>query len=151
MSTHTTIGSVIGLTLGFLLAYRLRLSRTTFYRAVRAVERPTHVRFADGREEAIPDLTPLMRPTALGDVATYAFFGLGGMMVGGEVGLLSGGWRARAKIEGDGETKRRIEKAWRAWRADVLKREVEELQRGGGERDGEGESGMGLLSDGKGW
>lgn len=71
-------------------------------------------------------------------------------MVGGEAGLVSGGYRARGKIEGDGETKKRIERAWRGWRMDVLKREIEELEKTKGSGE-DGEGGLGLLSDGKGW
>ena len=50
IGTHVTVGSVLGLGLGLLLAFRIRRSRTQMFKAFRAVERPTHVRFADGRE-----------------------------------------------------------------------------------------------------
>lgn len=36
--------------------------------------------------ESIPDLTPLLKPTTLGDVATYFFASLGGLLLGGELG-----------------------------------------------------------------
>lgn len=100
------------------------------YQAFRAAERPTHVRFADGREEAIPDITPLLQPSALGDIAAYTFFGLGGLFVGGETGLLTGSWSARRTISSDPETKKRVEQAFRSFRADVLRKQIEELEGG---------------------
>jgi hypothetical protein len=100
------------------------------YQAFRATERPTHVRFADGREEAIPDITSLMQPTTLGDIATYTFFGLGGLFVGGETGLLTGSWSAKRTISSDPETKKRLEQAFRSFKADVLRKQIEELEGG---------------------
>ena len=48
--THATIGSIIGLGLGVFLSFRLRSNRTQMFNAFRAAEKPTHVRFANGRE-----------------------------------------------------------------------------------------------------
>ncbi len=50
IGTHATVGSLLGLGLGLFLALRLRGSRTKMFNAFRAAEKPTHVRFADGRE-----------------------------------------------------------------------------------------------------
>ena len=50
MGTHATVGSIIGLGLGVVLAFRLRRNRTQMFNAFRAAEKPTHVRFANGRE-----------------------------------------------------------------------------------------------------
>lgn len=36
--------------------------------------------------ESIPDLTPLLKPTTLGDFATYFFASAGGLLLGGELG-----------------------------------------------------------------
>jgi hypothetical protein len=36
--------------------------------------------------EPIPDLTPLLKPTTLGDFATYFFASAGGLFLGGELG-----------------------------------------------------------------
>jgi hypothetical protein len=49
-STFTAIGSLVGLGLGALLAVRVRRARTEYFKAFRAIEKPTHVKFADGRE-----------------------------------------------------------------------------------------------------
>lgn len=38
--------------------------------------------------ESIPDLTPLLKPTTLGDVATYFFATAGGLFLGGELGKI---------------------------------------------------------------
>jgi len=49
-SNHVKIGSLLGLSLGAILAFRLRRTRMQMFRAFRAREKPTHVKFADGRE-----------------------------------------------------------------------------------------------------
>jgi hypothetical protein len=36
--------------------------------------------------ESVPDLTPLLKPTTLGDFATYFFASAGGLLLGGELG-----------------------------------------------------------------
>jgi hypothetical protein len=72
-----------------------------------------------------------MRPTKLGDFATYFFFGLGGIVLGGELGLLFGSWSASRVLSKDPERLARIENAYRLFRADVLKREAARLERGG--------------------
>ena len=38
--------------------------------------------------ESIPDLTPLLKPTTLGDFATYFFASAGGLLLGGELGKI---------------------------------------------------------------
>lgn len=50
ISTHVSIGSMVGLGLGVFLAFRLRRTRMQMFNAFRAHEKPTHVKFADGRE-----------------------------------------------------------------------------------------------------
>jgi len=49
VSTYATIGSVVGLGLGVFLAYRLRANRTAMFQAFKTAEKPTEVRFANGR------------------------------------------------------------------------------------------------------
>ncbi|KIW97497.1 uncharacterized protein Z519_01081 [Cladophialophora bantiana CBS 173.52] len=129
-SRHALIGSLAGIALGGYLAFRLRANRNAMYQAFRAAEKPTHVRFASGREEAIPDITPLFQPTPLGDIMTYTFFGIGGLFLGGETGLLTGTWSARRTIAQDPERRERIEKAFRSFRADVLRKQLQELEAG---------------------
>ncbi|KAI4114253.1 MAG: hypothetical protein LQ338_008026 [Usnochroma carphineum] len=129
ISTHLTVGSILGLGLGVLLAFRLRRTRLQMFEAFRAHEKPTHVKFADGREEAIPDITPFMRPSALGDFAAYTFFGFGGLFLGGETGLLTGASSAGRTITRDPESRQRIETAFRRFRADVLRKEADALDK----------------------
>lgn len=133
-STHALVGSLLGLGLGAYLAFRLRANRTAMFQAFKTAQRPTHVKFADGREEAIPDLTDFMKPSTLGDIATYTLFGMGGLFLGGEAGLLTGGWSAKRSITQDPEMKKRIEKAFNAFRADVLRKQIEQLE--GGKSEG---------------
>ena len=47
---YTTIGSVVGLGLGLVLAIRVRQGRRQMLTALRMTDRPTHVKFMDGRE-----------------------------------------------------------------------------------------------------
>lgn len=105
---HTGIGSIIGVGLGVLLAFRIRTGRRQMFTAFKAVEKPSAVRFADGREEALPNLEPLLRPSRLGDFATYFLLGTGGLFLGGETGLLTGSFRARQQIAADRESGERI-------------------------------------------
>ena len=124
------IGSLVGIGLAGYLAFRLRANRAAMYQSFRAADKPTHIKFANGREEQLPDIEPLLRPSRFGDVVTYLFFGTGGMFLGGELGLLTGSASAKRSITKDPEMKTRIEKAYRSFRVDVLKREIDELERG---------------------
>jgi len=129
-STHALIGSLAGLALGGYLAFRLRANRNAMYQAFRAAEKPTHVRFASGREEAIPDVTPFLKPSGLGDIMTYTFFGISGVFLGGETGLFTGSWSAKRMIASDPDRSQRIEKAFRAFRGDVLRKQLQDLEAG---------------------
>ena len=80
-----------------------------------------------GLIEAIPDLTAMMRPSTLGDVAAYTFFGFGGLFIGGETGLLTGSASAGSTITRNPESRQRIETAFRRFRADVLRKEADAL------------------------
>ncbi|KAL3417446.1 hypothetical protein PVAG01_11446 [Phlyctema vagabunda] len=48
-SRYALIGSLVGLGLGAALAWKLRANRVRLFDAVRAMEKPTHVKFGDGR------------------------------------------------------------------------------------------------------
>ncbi|CAF9905673.1 hypothetical protein IMSHALPRED_003922 [Imshaugia aleurites] len=132
IGNHATVGSLLGLGLGLFLAFRVRSRRTQMFNAFRTAEKPTHVKFADGREEAIPDITPLVKPTTLGDIATYFFFSAGGLFLGGETGILTGSASASRSITRDPDSRTRIEAAFRRFRADVLRKEADDLDGGKG-------------------
>ncbi|KAJ5780793.1 hypothetical protein N7457_005953 [Penicillium paradoxum] len=130
VSLWTTVGSAIGVSLGLLAAIRLRSTRKAFFSAIRAQEKPTKVMFQDGRTESIPDLTPLLKPTTLGDVATYLFASAGGLLLGGELGFAGGAASATRSMSADPESRKRIETAFRRFRADVLRKEADALDKG---------------------
>ncbi|KAK5940216.1 hypothetical protein PMZ80_007636 [Knufia obscura] len=130
VSTATMIGTLAGLSLGAYFAFKVRSNRRKMFQAFRATEKPTHVRFASGREEAIPDISPLVKPSTFGDFLTYTLFASGGVLLGGETGLLIGGATAKRSITSDPETKQRIENAFRSFRADVLRKQIEQLEGG---------------------
>ncbi|KAK4548291.1 hypothetical protein LTR36_010161 [Oleoguttula mirabilis] len=132
VSTYTSVGSLIGVGLGIFLAYRIRSNRAAMFRTFRTADRPTAVKFAGGREEPIPDLTPLIRPSTLGDIATYTFLGAGGVFFGGEMGLLTGTFRARQQIGADREGRDRIQTAFRKFQADALRKQADLLDQGSG-------------------
>lgn len=126
---HAGIASGIGLGLGVYFAFRLRNMRLAYFRAFRAMEKPVEVRFADGRTEPIPDITSqISGPSRWGDAATYFLFSIGGLFLGGEVGLLTGTASASRTVTKDPEARARIEKAFKNYRIDVLKREIEQLK-----------------------
>ncbi|KAJ1338105.1 E3 ubiquitin-protein ligase listerin [Microdochium nivale] len=127
----TTVGTLVGLGLGLYAAVRLRKVRANMFNAFRAAEKPNHVLFANGRKEAVPDVTPYLQPSRWGDIATYFFFGLGGTIFGGELGFLVGTWSASRLITRDPARKRRIETAYRNFKADLLRREAAKLEAGG--------------------
>ncbi|KAL8814585.1 MAG: hypothetical protein Q9223_006201 [Gallowayella weberi] len=157
ISTHVAVGSLLGLGLGAFLAFRIRRTRMQMFNAFRAHEKPTHVKFADGREgefpdlgpflcmhtdlyffcsygvssslEAIPDVTPLMRPSTLGDIAAYTFFGFGGLILGGETGLFTGSASAGKILSRDIGSMERIETAFRRFRAEVLRKEADAIDK----------------------
>ncbi|KAI5371165.1 hypothetical protein Slin14017_G020440 [Septoria linicola] len=128
VSLHTALGSAIGVGLTVLLAYRIRSSRAKMFRAFKTAEKPQAVRFADGREENLPDLTPLLQPSRWGDVATYAFLAAGGLFFGGETGLLTGSLQARRQINKDQESRERIQNAFKRFQADALRTQANLLE-----------------------
>ncbi|KAJ5306726.1 hypothetical protein PENANT_c003G03788 [Penicillium antarcticum] len=131
VSLWTTVGSAVGVSLGLLAAIRLRSTRKAFFSAIRAQERPTKVVFEDGRTESIPDLTPLLKPTTLGDFATYFFASAGGLLLGGELGFAGGAASGGRTISSDPESKKRIETAFRRFRSDVLRKQADALDKAG--------------------
>ncbi|KAI0385558.1 hypothetical protein F5Y04DRAFT_276893 [Hypomontagnella monticulosa] len=130
VTTPAIIGTIAGLGLGLYAAFRLRRVRADMFKAFRAAEKPTHVVFSDGRKEAIPDIRPLMQPSRYGDIATYFFFGLGGTILGGELGFLLGTWSASRLVGKDAARRNRIEAAYRRFKADYLRQEADRLESG---------------------
>jgi len=57
-------------------------------------------------------------------VAAYVLFSAGGLFLGGELGMLGGAYSAKRRIMSDPESKLRIEKAFRKFRADVLRKQA---------------------------
>ncbi|KAK0622293.1 hypothetical protein B0T14DRAFT_544269 [Immersiella caudata] len=130
VSTHTAVGSILGLGLGITLASRIHANRVVLYNATKAVSRPTELVFANGHRAIHPPDALVRRP----DAATYAAFGLGGVFLGGELGFLSGSASAGRYISGYPESKKRVEQAFRKFQVDGLKREIDILE---GKRKGE--------------
>lgn len=69
-----------------------------------------------------------MKPSTLGDVATYCLLGGGGIFLGGETGLLTGTFRARQQIGSDRDGRDRIQRAFRRFQADALRRQATLLE-----------------------
>lgn len=82
--------------------------------------------------EPIPDLTPMLKPSTLGDFAAYTLFAIGGTFFGGELGLLTGSASASSAVSRDPESKKRIEAAFKKFRAEVLRAEAASLEKGEG-------------------
>ncbi|KAL1656392.1 hypothetical protein SLS61_000855 [Didymella pomorum] len=122
------MASLVGVSLGLYGAYRLRRMRLAYFQAFKAMEKPTEIRFADGRTEKIPDLTGKLAPSRWGDAATFALFSLGGLFLGGELGLITGTASATRTMMKDPESRGKIERALRNYRIDVLQREMQRLR-----------------------
>ena len=69
-----------------------------------------------------------MKPSTLGDVATYCLLGGGGIFFGGEMGLFTGSFRARQQIGSDREGRDRIQTAFRRFQADALRSQADLLE-----------------------
>lgn len=78
--------------------------------------------------EPIPDVTAQLTPSKWSDAATYFFFSLGGLFLGGEAGFLTGTGSATRTITKNPEAKERIEKAFKNYRIDVMKQEIQALE-----------------------
>ena len=155
IGTQASLGSILGIGLGMFMAFRVRRARMGMSDAFRVVEKPTHIQFSNGRtgkdiryrtqvckcgqllltncfvnKEPVPDLTPYIRPTTIGDIAMFTFFSMGGLFLGGETGLVTGIWSAKRTISQDPESKARIEKAFAKLRADILRRQADDLDGG---------------------
>ena len=78
--------------------------------------------------EPIPDLSAQLAPSKWGDAATYFFFSLGGLFLGGEAGFLSGTASATRAITKNPEAKQRIERAFKNYRIDAMKQEIQALE-----------------------
>lgn len=74
----------------------------------------------------------MVKPSTVGDVLTYSLFGLGGLFLGGEVGVLAGASSAKRTIAADAQSRARIETAFRRFRADSLRAEATKLEQGVG-------------------
>ncbi|KAF5679616.1 hypothetical protein FHETE_781 [Fusarium heterosporum] len=129
VSTHAMVGSLLGLGIGIYGAYRLRSMRKAYFNAFRAMEKPVEVKFADGRTQPIPDLAQHLAPSKWSDGATYFFFSVGGLFLGGELGLLTGTASASRTVTKDPQTRQRIENAFKSYRIDALRQEITELER----------------------
>lgn len=129
ISTSTMIGTLLGLSLGAYAAFRVRSNRAKMFQTFRAHEKPVAIRFSNGREEMLPDLSPLLKPTTAGQVLTWALFLSGGLFVGGELGILGGVGLAKRSLNNfDPEARKRIETAFRSFRADVMRKQIQELE-----------------------
>ncbi|EEH10295.1 conserved hypothetical protein [Histoplasma capsulatum G186AR] len=130
LATHTAVGSVVGIGLGIWLGLRVRRMRMNIFNTFKVMERPTHVQFVSGRLEPVPDLSPLLRPTILSDMAMFTLFAAGGLFMGGETGLVTGVYSARRTIGKDPESKERIQRAFEKLRAEMLRRQADALDGG---------------------
>lgn len=91
---------------------------------------PARVPPSNACTEAILDITLLIEPSALGDVATYFFFGAGGLFVGRGTGSLIGSGSTTRTVSSDPESRVRLDAAFRKFRADILRKEGDALDGG---------------------
>lgn len=99
--------------------------------------------FLPPQSEPLPDIATLVQTSPWTDAAAAMLFAAGGLFIGGELGVLTGSWRARRSVTADPERRARIENAFRRYRADVLRREAQRLE---AEAGGEG---LGILQSAK--
>ena len=63
-------------------------------------------------------------------MATYTFFAGGGLLFGGELGLLSGRFSARRTVSRDIKSRKRIETAFRKFTAEVMRSKATAIEKG---------------------
>lgn len=78
--------------------------------------------------EPIPDISAQLSPSRWGDAATYFLFSVGGLFLGGELGLITGTASASRTITKDSAARERIEKAFKNYRIDVMKHEIQQME-----------------------
>lgn len=76
----------------------------------------------------IPDITKDLAPSKWSDAATFFFFSVGGLFLGGETGFLTGTASASRAIAADPGARSRIEKAFRNYQIDAMKQQVNILE-----------------------
>ncbi|KAF3942103.1 hypothetical protein ABW19_dt0204966 [Dactylella cylindrospora] len=94
---------------------------------------PLAVKFPDGSEGSLPNISRALKPSILGGLGTYAGFAMGGTAAGVVTGSMAGG-RAKSKIESEHpESARRIRACERKFMVeglrtfvDILSQKVEE-------------------------
>ncbi|KAF2838831.1 hypothetical protein M501DRAFT_975691 [Patellaria atrata CBS 101060] len=133
-STHVRIGCVLGMGLCLFPVFRLRAPGKQFLPSLRAADKPTNLKFADQRTEPVPDFAPHLYPSHIDDLPSNLSIGLGGFLVGGEMGILAGSVSSSRLIKRDPESRKRIENALINFRADREQiQALEEQKKGGNE------------------
>ncbi|KUI59151.1 hypothetical protein VP1G_06393 [Cytospora mali] len=130
ISWQASVGSVAGLGLGCLLAYRVRSLRKSFFNEFKASDLPKQLTFASGKTIDVPDVSSKLAPSPLGDFAAYFLLGMGGLFLGGETGFLTGSSIAARRVRADADRTKRIEDAYRAFKIDALRQEANALEKG---------------------
>lgn len=146
---HASFGSIVGVGVGCLLAYRVRALRRNWFNELRTSDKPKQVIFHSGKTckpsvgptishqtentfaVDVPDVTPRLAPSPVGDFAAYFFLGVGGLFLGGETGFLTGTSIAARRVRADAERRKRVEQAYRAFKIDLLRKQLKELEQGG--------------------
>ncbi|KAI7774027.1 hypothetical protein LA080_009450 [Diaporthe eres] len=128
---HASFGSIVGVGVGCLLAYRVRALRRNWFNELRTSDKPKQVIFHSGKTLDVPDVTSRLAPSPVGDFAAYFFLGVGGLFLGGETGFLTGTSIAARRVRADAERRKRVEQAYRAFKIDLLRKQLKELEQGG--------------------
>ncbi|KAF3902788.1 hypothetical protein AA313_de0204903 [Arthrobotrys entomopaga] len=83
-------GTLIGLSIGLLLAFRQRRAVTRAYKALRQEHHATTITFSNGVVQTLADVSMAPKPSLFGGLLTYMVLGFGGSIVGSSFGM----WRA---------------------------------------------------------
>lgn len=79
----------------------------------------------------VPDMISRLASSPVGDLAAYFFLGMGGLFLGGVTSFLDGTSITARRLMADAETRKRLENAHRAFKIDVLRKQVKDLEQGG--------------------
>ncbi|KAI9671814.1 MAG: hypothetical protein M1831_003342 [Alyxoria varia] len=131
------ISGVIGLGLATALTFRFRQSRAgilrSFHSNLAASDKPARLIYESGREEAVhADLPRAVRPSSVGAAFSYGLAGFAGFTLFADLGGTIAMDFAKREVERDEGRKERIERAFRGWNADMLRKRADEMDKGEG-------------------
>ncbi|KAL7410442.1 hypothetical protein BDY24DRAFT_417984 [Mrakia frigida] len=128
LATHAWVGGLIFSTIGFAAATRGRARVHQAFVAFKNAPKPVEMVMQDGKHIPVPAAgLNIKEPGPWSGIVSTLFLTTFGLLVGSQIGLLSGTLAARRTIKRDADESRLLA-AYKNFRIDVLKKELEKLE-----------------------